>query len=133
MKAVVATFNQEKALVGAFSVITNLLMDHFEALVDKLTLDVQLEGRRVSAGLGGGGAGDRGPLQPPGGRQLEQPRPGSLRHHAAAHGPAEVGGGRVAQQPHRVALDKDIVQYNFAIVWQGMTGLPRTLAPGSGA
>ena len=26
MKAVVAAFNQEKALVGAFSVITNLLM-----------------------------------------------------------------------------------------------------------
>ena len=32
MKAVVATFNQEKALVGAFSVITNLRMEHFEAL-----------------------------------------------------------------------------------------------------
>ena len=27
MKAVVATFNKEKALVGAFSVITNLRMD----------------------------------------------------------------------------------------------------------
>ena len=35
MKAVVAAFNQEKALVGAFSVITNL----FEALVD-ITLDI---------------------------------------------------------------------------------------------
>ena len=33
MKAVVATFNQEKALVGAFSVITNLRMDLYEALV----------------------------------------------------------------------------------------------------
>ena len=33
MKAVVAAFNQEKALVGAFSVITNLLMDLFEALL----------------------------------------------------------------------------------------------------
>ena len=32
MKAVVAAFNQEKALVGAFSVITNLLMELFEAL-----------------------------------------------------------------------------------------------------
>ena len=32
MKAVVAAFNQEKALVGAFSVITNLQMDLFEAL-----------------------------------------------------------------------------------------------------
>ena len=33
MKAVVATFNQEKAPVGAFSVITNLRMELFEALV----------------------------------------------------------------------------------------------------
>ena len=34
VKAVVATFNQEKALVGAFSVITNLRMELFEALVE---------------------------------------------------------------------------------------------------
>ena len=34
MKAVVAAFNQEKALVGAFSVITNLRMELFEALVN---------------------------------------------------------------------------------------------------
>ena len=33
MKAVVAAFNQEKALVGAFSVITNLWMEFFEVLV----------------------------------------------------------------------------------------------------
>ena len=33
MKAVVAAFNQEKALVGAFTVITNLRMDFFEALL----------------------------------------------------------------------------------------------------
>ena len=32
MKVVVAAFNQEKALVGAFSVITNLRMQLFEAL-----------------------------------------------------------------------------------------------------
>ena len=32
MKAVVAAFNQEKAPVGAFSVIMNLRMDLFEAL-----------------------------------------------------------------------------------------------------
>ena len=31
MKAVVAAFNQEKALVGAFSVITNLRKELFEA------------------------------------------------------------------------------------------------------
>ena len=34
VKAVVAAFNQEKALVGAFSVITNLRMELFEALAD---------------------------------------------------------------------------------------------------
>ena len=33
MKAVVATFNQEKALVGAFSVLTNLRMELFQALL----------------------------------------------------------------------------------------------------
>ena len=33
MKAVVAAFNQEKALVEAFSVITNLRMELFEALL----------------------------------------------------------------------------------------------------
>ena len=33
MKAVVAAFNQEKALVEAFSVITNLRMELFQALV----------------------------------------------------------------------------------------------------
>ena len=33
MKAVVAAFDQEKALVGAFSVITNLRMELFQALV----------------------------------------------------------------------------------------------------
>ena len=32
-KAVVAAFNQEKALVGAFSVITNLRMELFGALI----------------------------------------------------------------------------------------------------
>ena len=37
MKAVVAAFNQEKALVGAFSVITNLRMELFEALVGTLS------------------------------------------------------------------------------------------------
>ena len=37
MKAVVAAFNQEKALVGAFSVIMNLRMEFFEALISSLT------------------------------------------------------------------------------------------------
>ena len=38
MKAVVAAFNQEKALVGAFSVITNLRMELFQALMGTLLL-----------------------------------------------------------------------------------------------
>ena len=33
VKAVVAAFNQQKALVGSFFVITNLRMDLFEALI----------------------------------------------------------------------------------------------------
>ena len=49
MKAVVAAFNQEKALVGAFSVITNLRMDLFQALdythlqLDFLVLNSRLQ------------------------------------------------------------------------------------------
>ena len=37
--AVVAAFNQEKALVGAFSMITNLQMDLFEALIVSVMTD----------------------------------------------------------------------------------------------
>ena len=44
MKAVVAAFNQEKALVGAFSVITNLRMDLFEALSSTGQLEAGLLG-----------------------------------------------------------------------------------------
>ena len=36
MRAVVAAFNQEKALVGAFSVITNLRMELFGALLQMI-------------------------------------------------------------------------------------------------
>ena len=55
---VVATFNQEEALVGAFSVITNLRMELFEALVSS---DAETEGdwrhhftgEQVDLGIGG--------------------------------------------------------------------------------
>ena len=43
MKAVVAAFNQEKALVGAFSVITNLRMELFEALVNICVQDLTVK------------------------------------------------------------------------------------------
>ena len=52
MKAVVAAFNQEKALVGAFSVITNLRMDIFEALVIMLPLCHQATGYNEAADWG---------------------------------------------------------------------------------
>ena len=43
MKAVVAAFNQEKALVGAFSVITNLRMDFVWSTINlSLKLPVQV-------------------------------------------------------------------------------------------
>ena len=52
MKAVVAAFNQEKALVGAFSVITNLRMELFEALVQELTdVDTMNESEEGSEAL----------------------------------------------------------------------------------
>ena len=54
MKAVVAAFNQEKALVGAFSVITNLRMDLFEALMSSLALTSAVSA--VAAELAVGGA-----------------------------------------------------------------------------
>ena len=48
MKAVVAAFNQEKALVGAFSVITNLWMELFEAL-DQWDWDSDLAAHSTAA------------------------------------------------------------------------------------
>ena len=50
MKAVVAAFNQEKAIVGAFSVIRNLRMDIFEALPLAVTVVISvLTGERISS------------------------------------------------------------------------------------
>ena len=47
MKAVVAAFNQEEALVGAFSVITNLRMELFEALMVIVNPIIQLRGYQI--------------------------------------------------------------------------------------
>ena len=60
MKAVVAAFNQEKALVGAFSVITNLRMELFEALDSGLSS----ASASASSSCSVGGAA-RGRRQPP--------------------------------------------------------------------
>ena len=51
MKALVAAFNQEKALVGAFSVITNLRMQLFEALFSGVAAALEDRRRSVLAQL----------------------------------------------------------------------------------
>ena len=51
MKAVVAAFNQEKALVGAFSVIMNLRMELFEALRPPVSVTRLVTGWRTAACL----------------------------------------------------------------------------------
>ena len=54
MKAVVAAFNQEKALVGAFFVITNLRMQLFEALLEAVSeLSAVLEAELARGGVAG--------------------------------------------------------------------------------
>ena len=63
MKAVVAAFNQEKALVGAFSVITNLRMELFQALGST----GQRQGSRAAVRINQTSDG-------------VQPGPGQLRH-----------------------------------------------------
>ena len=66
MKAVVAAFNQEKALVGAFSVITNLRMELFEALIFTRNILITQAGvpgggqQRPGAGPGPGHGGEAG-------------------------------------------------------------------------
>ena len=58
MKAVVAAFNQEKALVGAFSVITNLRMELFEALVLLLLLQTMENASTEQSGAADTGQGN---------------------------------------------------------------------------
>ena len=45
VKALVGAFNQEKALVGAFSVITNLRMELFETLVKARVMNQPTDSR----------------------------------------------------------------------------------------
>ena len=80
MKAVVAAFNQEKALVGAFSVIVQPVvepMDRFAALLDSAR----------SSGPGGRGVKRRGPpiAGAGGGQTIEQERG---RQHSPSHAAA---------------------------------------------
>ena len=95
-KAVVATFNQEKALVGAFSVIVQL-----HQLIDLRHYSTHLT---VVCGAGGGGGGAAVPgaaAAVPGPGPPAQPGPG----HAArrAEDPRQEGGG----QPGRPGLAQE--------------------------
>ena len=82
MKAAVAAFNQ-KALVGTFSVITNLRMDLYEALLlDSIKLPLPVRQVRVRHGRvrGVGGAAC------PGGPAQLRPAPRHQRpHHQLQH------------------------------------------------
>ena len=53
MEAVVAAFNQEKALEGAFSVITNHRMELFEALVATAAVWTVADASVVVVGVSG--------------------------------------------------------------------------------
>ena len=54
MKAVVAAFNLERALVGAFSVNTNLRMEFFEALLATLAIVSNLHNNFYPGSFGAG-------------------------------------------------------------------------------
>ena len=66
MKAVVAAFNQEKALVGAFSVITNLRMELLQALLQVPRQEHVRDGGESRGGAAGG---------------VPAPHRGGARHH----------------------------------------------------
>ena len=75
MKAVVAAFNQEKALVGAFSVITNLRMELFEALITILSGAADIRDERPAGRRGEHPVRGQGPRH-----QVPRRAPGSRRH-----------------------------------------------------
>ena len=105
MKGVVAAFNQEKALVGAFSVITNLRMDLFEALVDIVRAgplrDAQLAAGRLRDAADGGEPRHAGGVAV-GGPAAVHTLPRQTRGQAAAVRPGEDGGGRgITAHPQR--------------------------------
>ena len=95
MKAVVAAFNQEKALVGAFSVITNLRMELFEALIttipraECLTAHLQHRDEELPQLQGAAPRGDRHVRRQLGHAPLPRPRPARQREHCTV--------GRVVQ------------------------------------
>ena len=89
MKAVVTAFNQEKALVGAFSVITNLRMDLFEALVSSDQL--QAAGNYTA---GSGNGSNASMLQLPPSPRHRHPPPQSVGRRIRLLHPSLVGGDK---------------------------------------
>ena len=102
MKAVVAAFNQEKALVGAFSVITNLricfgwnFLKHYQGVVLGVAVALAQEHRGLGAAgqqlpAGGIGLGPGPRLHPEAAEGGLQRGPG-LRREAACRGSAFTG------------------------------------------
>ena len=84
MKALVGAFNQEKALVGAFSVITNLRMELFGALATTLLIT------SPTLPPGGGLAAGRDGQVPAAGQQPRQLRG---RERAECEGEGAPAGG----------------------------------------
>ena len=83
VKALVGAFNQEKALVGAFSVIVQPVvepMDRFATLIEILALTSLLAERHPGPLRGGGGGGG-------GGGGLLAPHSRRLRPVAVVHAP----------------------------------------------
>ena len=81
MKVVVAAFNQEKALVGAFSVITNLRMELFQALDlihVAVVVDLAVGLVEVQVAVGHGGVGLAVPVEAGAARALAR---GAVARH----------------------------------------------------
>ena len=90
MKALVGAFNQEKALVGAFSVLTNLRVELFQALAVMSSVQrvAPAGGLHAAPGPAAGGGGGLPRAHGPG-----HPHP---HHHLAPH--------QVSVTHHRVLL-----------------------------
>ena len=111
MKAVVAALNQEKALVGAFSVITNLRMELFEALEYNIRSELLPDDDGARPGgdqplaLAAARRGEAGqhwrPLHAAAGRPGPGPRPGGgpARRGEDCHQPrARSGAGQIMME-----------------------------------
>ena len=98
VKAVVAAFNQERALVGAFSVITNLRMNIFGALPPVQVCGPGAGTLPPDARDGGGAVLGAGPAVRAAGGLQHRARAAAAARHPAAPAPGAV------QRRHRGGL-----------------------------